>query len=32
VKDRTLPMVRVFLSVCPEHNATPPRKIRPPEG
>lgn len=24
VKDRTLPMVRAFLSVVPEHNATPP--------
>jgi hypothetical protein len=24
VKDSILPMVRVFLSVAPEHNATPP--------
>jgi hypothetical protein len=23
-KDSTMPMVRAFLSVAPEHNATPP--------
>ncbi len=32
VKDSILPMVRVFLSVAQEHNATPPSEIRPSEG
>ncbi|CCV05147.1 hypothetical protein MESS2_150028 [Mesorhizobium metallidurans STM 2683] len=27
-KDNTMPMVRAFLSVAPEHNATPPILIK----
>jgi len=31
-KDKTMPMVRAFLSVSPEHNATPPNPIKRARG
>jgi hypothetical protein len=31
-KDSTMPMVRAFLSVSPEHNATPPNAIKAGRG
>jgi hypothetical protein len=31
-KDSTMPMVRAFLSVSPEHNATPPNIIKAGRG
>jgi hypothetical protein len=31
-KDSTMPMIRAFLSVSPEHNATPPNIIKDGRG